>query len=229
VTLGDHNRIAAHAVLKRGTRMGDHNQVSEHAVLGGEPQDLKFDPQTVSYLVIGDHNVFREAVTVNRGSQPEQATVLGDHNFMMTTAHIGHDCKVGNHNIFANAIALAGHVTMEDRVFVSGGVMIHQFTQVGTLAMLGGNSKVTQDCLPYMITDGNPARVRGLNLVGLKRAGLSAAELKALKSAFRILFGGGSSLAEVKSQLGALDSSHARHLVRFIDNSRRGYHRQKGA
>lgn len=227
VEMGAGNRIAAHAVVKRGTRLGNGNLVAESAVLGGDPQDLKFDPHTVSYVQIGDRNVFREMVTINRGSSEGSATVLGDHNFLMCTAHIGHDCRLGSHNVLAPSAGLAGHVSMEDRVFVSGGVMIHQFTQMGTLAMLGGNSKITQDCLPYMITDGNPARVRGLNLVGLRRAGVGREDLQALKSAYRLVARLGASQDEVRSRLAELQSPYVQHLLEFIERSRRGFHRQK--
>lgn len=227
VRLGDGNRIGAHAVLKRGTRLGNANRVSEYAVLGGDPQDLKFDPRTESRVEIGDHNVLREMITINRASADNSATRLGDHNFLMCTAHIGHDCRLGSHNVLAPSSALAGHVTLEDRVFVSGGVMIHQFTQMGTLAMLGGNSKITQDCLPYVITDGNPARARGLNLVGLRRAGVGRDELRALKSAYRALCRSGGSLEEAKMQLARLESPCVRHLLAFVENSRRGFHRHK--
>ena len=160
VHLGSDNVIAAHAVVKCGTRMGDGNRVYEHAVIGGAPQHLKFtDESIVTLTEIGNDNVFREAVTINRGYIEGKATIIGDGNYLMTSAHIGHDCEVGNQNVFANASALAGHVILGEHVFVSGGVMIHQFTHVGSYAMLGGNSKITQDVLPFMITDGNPATV----------------------------------------------------------------------
>lgn len=225
-SIGDGNRILAGAVIKAGTRLGNRNVVHEHAVLGGDPQDLKFDPRQQTTLVVGDENVFREQVTVNRGSRPGGGTVLGNGNFLMATAHVGHDCHIGDRSVVVTSAGLGGHVHVEDRAFVSGGVMVHQFVRIGTLAMIGGNAKVTQDCLPYMITDGVPARVRGLNLVGLKRAGADAAALAELKQAYRILFRRGLRLEQILEALDALQGPHARHLAGFVRGSQRGFHRE---
>lgn len=226
VRLGDNNRIGAHAVLKRYTEMGDRNAVYENAVLGGDPQDLKFK-DVASYLRIGDDNVFREGVAVNRASKADMATTLGNGNFLMCTSHIGHDCQVGNHVVMAPSAGLAGHVSVGDRAFISGGVMVHQFTHIGTFAMIGGNSKITQDALPYMITDGNPARVHGLNAVGLKRAGFSREDLAALKDAYRILLARGSLLDEALRLLATINSPHVAHLIEFISNAKRSFHRAR--
>ncbi|MBI1422653.1 MAG: acyl-ACP--UDP-N-acetylglucosamine O-acyltransferase [Gammaproteobacteria bacterium] len=226
VVLGNDNVIAAHAVLKTGTRMQDRNRVYEQAVIGGAPQHVKFTDETVAtFTEIGNDNVFREGVTVNRGYIEGKATIVGDGNYLMTTAHFGHDCVVGNHNVFANSCALAGHVILGDRVFVSGGVMIHQFTHVGSYAMIGGNSKITQDVLPYMITDGNPAAVRGLNMVGLKRGGFSLDDIRALKQGYRLLFRRGSSLEANLAEMEAQDQPRISELVAFVQAADRGFHR----
>jgi UDP-N-acetylglucosamine acyltransferase len=228
VRLGDNNVIAAHAVLKVGTRLGHRNRVYEHAVIGGAPQHVKFTDESVAtHTEIGNDNVFREAVTVNRGYIEGKATIVGDGNYLMTTAHFGHDCVVGNHNVFANSCALAGHVTLGDRVFVSGGVMIHQFTHVGSYAMIGGNSKITQDVLPYMITDGNPASVRGLNLVGLKRAGFSLDDIRALKQAYRLLFRRGQALETNLVEMEALNHPLVAQMCAFVRAADRGFHRSE--
>lgn len=226
VEIGDNNRIAAHAVLKRGTRMANSNQICEHAVIGGVPQDLKFtDHSVLTHVQLGNENVLREYVTINRASKPGMATVLGNGNFLMTTAHIGHDCHIGNNNTIVVSAGLAGHVTVEDRTFISGGVMIHQFCHIGSYAMLGGNAKITQDCLPYMITDGNPATVRGLNLVGLKRAGLTSEEIRSLKEAFRILFLREKDLDVNLQALEHMTDPRIAHLVGFIKRAKRSFHR----
>lgn len=224
VIIGSDNVICPHAVIKSGTRLGNGNSVHEHAALGGMPQDLKFKPQP-TVLVIGDGNMLREYVTIHRASSAEGNTRLGDNNLLMTCSHVGHDCQVGNNVVIASSTALAGHVHIENRAFVSGGVMIHQFTQVGRYAMIGGNSKITQDVLPYFITDGVPGVVRGLNLVGLKRAGFETEDVKALKAAFRTLFREGLPLAEALSRLRVSDNAHVGHLAEFIGRSRRGFHR----
>ena len=227
VVLGDDNHIAAHAVIKTGTRIQNDNAVYEHVVLGGFPQHLGFtDPAVETWLEIGNNNVFRESVTVNRAYHEGNSTILGDNNFLMFAAHVGHDCEIGSHVTIAPASGIGGHVLIADRVFVSGGVMVHQFVKIGQYAMIGGNSKITQDVLPYMITDGNPARVRGLNLVGLKRAGFKLDDIKLLKQAYRLLFSSGS-LEVGLNALKSLDHDLSAELCRFIQQSERGFHREK--
>ena len=224
VVIGDNNLICSHAVIKSGTRMGSGNSVHDHAAIGGVPQDLKFKPQPTT-LEIGDGNMLREYVTIHRAGGAGTTTRLGNNNLLMTCSHVGHDCQLGDNIVVASSTALAGHVHIEDRAFVSGGVMIHQFTQVGCYAMIGGNSKITQDVLPFFITDGVPGVVRGLNLVGLKRAGFDSEDVKALKAAFRALFREQLSLAQALERLRASDNRHVGHLVEFISRSKRSFHR----
>jgi len=223
--LGDNNRIGAHSVIKNGSRIGHGNSIHEHVVFGGNPQDLGFkDADTFAQL--GDNNVLREFVTVNRATTKETGwTRVGNNNYFMTLCHVGHDCQLGSHIVLAPDAALGGHVHVGDRAFISGGVKIHQFSKVGCYAMIGGNSKITQDCLPYMITDGVPGKVRGLNSVGLKRAGFSAQELHNLKQAYRILFSSHRDLDVILGELEQLQSTHANHLVEFIRGSKRKFHR----
>lgn len=222
VVVGDGCSIGAHAVIKRYARMGRANRVCEHVVIGGDPQDFKFKP-CASFVEIGDNNVIREGVTIHRGSTEGAATRLGNSNFLMAYAHVAHDCSLGDHLVMANGATLGGFATIGDRVFISGGVMIHQFCRVGKLAMMGGCSKVVQDCLPFVITDGNPARARGLNVVGLKRAGIPSAEIQDLKHAFRVLLRSGAALEEALAQLAAFHSPSVAELVRFIQTSERGF------
>lgn len=222
--LGSHNQIAAHAVIKANTRMQDHNQVFEQAVIGGLPQDLGFD-NSQTYVHIGSHNVFREAVTIHRATKAGQATIIGDHCYMMAYTHFAHDCVVGNHVILANVANVGGHVHVGDRAFLAGGVVVHQFCHIGRNAMIGGNAKITQDVLPYMLVDGNPARVRGLNLVGLKRSGFSREDLRELKQAYRQLFHTGASLESQMKALAGQSNPHVRHLLQSVQQSARGFHR----
>jgi len=224
VTLGDHNQVAAHAVLKTNTRLGDNNQVFEQAVLGGLPQDLGFD-NAPTFVHIGSHNVFREAVTIHRATKAGQATMIGDHCYMMAYTHFAHDCVVGNHVILANVANVGGHVHVGDRAFLAGGVVVHQFCHIGRNAMIGGNAKITQDVLPYMLVDGNPARVRGLNLVGLKRAGFGREDLRELKMAYRQLFHPAGSLESQIEALATRANPHVQHLLHSIQSSTRGFHR----
>ncbi len=226
VELGDNNRISAHSVIKFGSRIGNDNSLHEHVVYGGPPQDLSFDQKVETFAQMGNGNVLREFVTVHRATTKESGyTRIGDKNYFMATSHIAHDCQISNNVILANDAVLAGHVRIGDRAFISGGVKIHQFTQIGAYAMIGGNSKITQDCLPYMITDGVPGTVRGLNLVGLKRAGFTTQDIRELKEAFRILFSSRRSLQTILEELEALGSKHATHLAEFIKQSKRQFHR----
>lgn len=221
VTIGSGCVLGAHAVVRAGTWMGAANRVFEGAILGGEPQDFAFDGSATE-LRIGDRNVFREGVTVSRATQSGAATVIGSDCFMMANAHIAHNCRVGDRVIVANNVSLAGYVELGDRAYLSGGVVVHQFCRVGRLAMIGGNSKVVQDCLPFVITDGHPARARGLNVVGLRRAGMGAAQLRILKQAYRLLLRSGLPREEALARLQALGDPLVDEMIGFVRGSTRG-------
>jgi UDP-N-acetylglucosamine acyltransferase len=227
VEIGEGTSIAAHAVIKRYTRLGARNRIHEHAVIGGAPQDVKFDPGCVSSAEIGNDNILREGVTVHRGSRPGSATRVGDGCFLMAQAHVAHDCIVGNQVVMANAATLGGEVVVQDRAFISGLVGVHQFCRVGRVAMVGGLSKVVQDVLPFCITDGNPARARGLNLVGLRRAGFKAADIAALKEAYRMLHQR-VPLKEAAARMRESPSEAVRELGAFIAASKRGFAHPQG-
>lgn len=205
------------------TRLGRGNRIDHGAVLGGEPQDLTFTPERARPLVIGDHNRFREGVTVSAGVKDPVGTRIGSHNYLMAQAHVGHDCRVGDHNIFANAATLAGHVELEHHVFLSGQVAVHQFCRIGAYALVGGVSGVPQDVPPFVIADGHRARVVGLNVIGLRRNGFSPAQRQTIKAVYRTIYRGGLRLAEA---LVAVEAAHpapeTREIVRFIEASRRG-------
>lgn len=224
VEIGDNCEIATHAVIKRYTKIGTRNRIFEHAVLGGEPQDVKFSGER-SYLHIGDDNLIREYCTLHRASGEDQITRVGSRNFFMIGVHIAHNCLIGDDNIFANEVALAGYIVVEDRVFLSNNVGAHQFVRMGRHAMVGGKSKIVQDVLPFFITDGNPARVRGLNSVGLKRAGFSPETRNALKRAYRILFRTKTPLEHAITELESFKDDNVAHLVNFIRTSTRGFPR----
>jgi UDP-N-acetylglucosamine acyltransferase len=221
VEIGDGCEISAHAVIKRYTRMGPRNRIAEHAVIGGEPQDLKFKGWP-SFVVIGADNVIREGVTIHRATEEGGETRIGDGNFMMAYAHIAHECQIGNQTIIANGALLSGVVSVGDRAFVSGNVAIHQFARVGRLAMVGGLARISQDCLPFMITEGSPARARGLNIVGLRRAGVPAPDVTALKKALALLRSG-VLLREAIVELEAAESALVRELAQFIREAKRGF------
>ena len=222
VKIGPDCEIGAYAVVKRFTKIGARNRIFEHAVLGGEPQDLKFRGEQ-SYLEIGDDNVIREFCTLHRANGEGETTRVGSRNFFMVGVHIAHNCQIGDDNILANEVALAGHITLEDHVFLSNNVGAHQFVRMGRYAMVGGKSKIVQDVLPFFITDGFPARVRGINSVGLRRAGFSEEARRALKDAYRMLFRSAIPIGDALRELDHVDDDNVKHLVSFIRQSTRGF------
>lgn len=221
VTIGEGCQILARVSVKTGCSLGGGNRVHEGAVLGGPPQDLSFSGQQTQ-VSIGDRNVFREGVTIHGSTRPDHPTVVGSDCFLMAYAHVAHDCRLGNGVIMANNSALGGHVEVADRAFVSGGVMVHQFSRIGRLAMVGGQSKVVQDCLPFVTSAGNPARARGLNVVGLRRAGFTVEQRMRLKRAFRLLLRSGLHRAEALESLEGLRDPLVDELVAFVRSSKRG-------
>ncbi len=187
VVIGDDCVIDAFAVIKQGTTIGSQNHIFERAILGGLPQHLRM-PEHIGDVRIGNGNTFRENTTVHRALHADQSTVIGDNNFMMVGSHIAHDCVVGNNTIFANNSMLAGHVVVEDRAYISGGVAVHQFCRVWTLAMVGGLARVTKDVPPFVTVDGSSNLVVGLNVVGLRRAGYTHSDITQLKAAYRVIY-----------------------------------------
>lgn len=223
VKIGAGTKIGSFCVIENDVTIGRECKIFTGACIGGIPQDLKY-AGAPSRVVIGDNNVIREYVTINLATTEEAKTVIGSHNLIMAYSHVAHDCLIGNHCIIANSGTLAGHVTIEDRVVVGGLVAIHQFVRIGTLAIIGGCSKVVTDIPPYSTCDGHPARFYGLNLVGLKRAGVPAESVHELKTAYRIFFQSGlnkkHALEEMKKTLKATQETD--HLISFISSSTRG-------
>lgn len=224
VEIDEGSSIAGHTTVKQYTTLGRRNRVFENAVLGGEPQDVKFGGEP-SRLVIGDDNIIREFCTLHRACGEGNQTKVGSNNFFMVGVHIAHNCTVGNENVFANEVALAGHIEVADHVFLSNNVGAHQFVRFGSYAMVGGKSKIVQDVLPFFITDGNPARARGVNSVGLRRAGFSESARRMLKQAYRILFRSSLSTSDALNELLRLQDPNVEQLIRFIRESERGFTR----
>lgn len=187
VTLGDGCRLQNHVTIDGPTAIGAGNVFYAYASIGQRSQDLKYAGEP-TYLEVGDHNTFREFCTVNRGTAPESRTVIGSHGNFLAYSHIAHDCIVGDHVIFSNNGTLAGHVTVEDHAIMGGLTAVHQFCRIGAHAITGGCSKIVQDVPPYMVADGNPAKVRAVNSVGLKRRGFSSEAVAAIKHAHRVLY-----------------------------------------
>ncbi len=221
VRVGARTRVLAHATLTGWTEIGADTVIHMGAVIGHTPQDLAFSGAE-SYVRVGDRNVIREHVQIHRGTKPGSATVIGNDNYLMTNAHVGHNCCIGNGVILTNGALLGGYVEVEDQAVVSGNCVVHQFVRVGRLAMLRGLSKTSRDVPPFCIMDGTHT-VRALNRVGLRRAGFSADQIRALQNAFSRLFRRARNLntaiAEVES--GPV-SAEVRYLVDFIRASKRG-------
>jgi UDP-N-acetylglucosamine acyltransferase len=220
VKVGPGTVIGHHAVIEGWTEIGDRNQIFPGAAIGLEPQDRKYDG-SASLVRIGDDNLIREYVTINRATGAGEATVLGSHNLLMAYVHIGHNCQIEDRVIISNSTALAGHIRVESRATISGVLGIHQFVQIGRLAMVGGMSRINRDVPPYMLVEGNPAKVRALNKVGLQRAGLateaSGQTMQVLKKAFRILYRSGLPLEQALEQLDLLsDHEPIYHLRQFL-------------
>jgi UDP-N-acetylglucosamine acyltransferase len=226
VVIGAFCRLEPYVYVKRWTTLGEHNAISAGTVLGTDPLDKHFTGER-SFLRIGDRNIIREHYTISRGTQPESATEIGDDNYIMTSGHIAHNCKIGNNTVIASCALVAGHVGVEDQAFISGGVVIHQYSKIGRLAMVGGNSRVNLDVPPFFLYTDFNARPKGLNLVGLQRAGLSQEEIGALKSAYKFLYRSGLKLKDALTRISSeLDTEHTRHLVKFIESSERGICRE---
>jgi UDP-N-acetylglucosamine acyltransferase len=225
VSLGDDVIIGAHCVVEGHTTIGKGCQLFTGAVIGSAPQDRKYQKKDKVSLSIGVNNIFREYVTVNPGTlEGGGETRIGDNNLFMACAHVAHDCQIGNDCVLANYVGLSGHVIIEDRAVIGGLSGVHQHARVGCLSMIGGCSKVNQDVAPFSLVDGNPATLRGLNIVGLKRADIPSLNQRALHSAFKILFNSGlnrtHAVLQVKSELKGVPEIHK--LLEFIQLSKRG-------
>lgn len=185
--LGDNCQIGAHAVIHGHVRMGAGNVLHPHAVLGGLPQDIGFNPQTESWLEIGDNNHFREGFTAHRATVANGVTKIGSECYFMNNSHVAHDCFVGDKTIFANNVAIGGHVEVGNNVFMGGAVVVHQFCRIGSYAIVQGTTGINMDVIPFMLIGGRPAKHYRLNTVGLRRAGIVGENYKVLSNAFRLL------------------------------------------
>jgi UDP-N-acetylglucosamine acyltransferase len=222
VVIGQGCVFEPYVYIKRWTTLGERNEISAGTVLGTDPLDKGFTGER-SYLRIGNGNKIREHYTISRGTKPESVTEIGDGNYIMTSGHIAHNAKIGNQVVIASCALVAGYVEIEDQAFISGGVVIHQFSKVGRLAMIGGNTRVNLDVPPYFLYSDFNIAPKGLNLVGLKRAGFTHSDVLVLKQAYRLLYQSGLKLEDALARIDSeCDSEHARHLVEFVRSSQRG-------
>ena len=227
VELGAHGVVGPHVYLTGLTTIGAHNTFHAGCVIGDAPQDLKYKGEPTR-LRIGDHNVFREHFTVHRSNKPDAETVIGSHNFLMANCHVGHNCQLGDHIIIGNGALLAGHAEVQDRAFISGNCLIHQFCRVGTLVMMQGGSGISQDLPPFTVAQrGN--EICGLNVIGLRRAGYTAEQRLELKRLYHALFRSGKNLSvAIKEAKKTFTSPAAKVLLDFVAGAKRGVCRDAG-
>jgi UDP-N-acetylglucosamine acyltransferase len=215
--------IGPHAVIDGDTEIGAGNHIFPGVAIGLEPQDLKYRGAN-SQVKIGNHNRIREYVTINRATGEGEVTEIGNDNLLMAYVHVAHNCQIGDRVVIANTVSLAGHVHIESDAVLGGMLGVHQFVHIGRLAMVGGMSRIDRDVPPYLLVEGNPSRVRSLNLVGLKRSGVAQLEggdvFALLKKAFRLLYRSGQPLAKALDELEGLSSDdHVQHLCQFLRSS----------
>jgi UDP-N-acetylglucosamine acyltransferase len=230
-TLGAGCIVHAHAHITRHCVLGAGVVVHPFAVIGGDPQDLGFDPTRVSGVVVGDRTVLREYVTINRATRAGTSTSVGADCFLMAASHVAHDGRVGNNVILANSVLLAGHVEVGDRAFIGGGAAMHQFCRIGAGAMIGGLSRITRDVAPFVMASERD-EVAGLNVVGLRRRGLPATTLAEIKAAYRTVFAPTGNLRERAREAlasGDYPSAEATLFLRFFEGGKRGFVRPERA
>jgi UDP-N-acetylglucosamine acyltransferase len=216
--------VAPHAVIKGPSRIGENNSIYQFASLGDDPQDKKYKGE-VTRLEVGNGNVFREYVSINRGTaQDRGVTRVGDDNWVMAYAHIAHDCQVGNGTVFANNASLAGHVTVEDFAVLGGFTLVHQFCAIGAYAFASFGSVISKDVPPYVMVSGNPARPHGVNTEGLRRHGFGKESNERLRRAYKLLYRSGLTLEEALQQLrsAAREWPELARLVDFLVCQTRG-------
>ena len=228
VEIGEDTIVGPHVVITGWTKIGRECHIYQGASIGEEPQDLKFKGEK-SYTSIGDRTVIREGTTIHRATGEGEETRIGNDCLLMALTHVAHNCVIGNRVIMSNVASLAGHAVVEDRAVIGGMTGVHQFVKIGRNAMIGGMSRLTQDVVPYTIVAGQPAKVAGLNSVGISRAGIELSARRSLKQAYRILYRSGLSLqkaVEIIEQEVA-PCEEVDHLLRFLRNADRGICRER--
>lgn len=223
VTLGEGCTLHNHVTIAGPTTIGEGNEFYPYSSIGQRSQDLKYEAEP-TYLEIGDRNTFREFVTIHRATAPNGVTRIGSHGNFLAYAHIAHDCIVGDHVIFSNNGTLAGHVVVADHAVIGGLSGVHQFCRIGAHAIVGGCTKIVQDVPPFMIADGNPAEIRGVNFVGLERRGFAAEAIRELREAYKLIYRSNLNTSQGLEALRAqfASSELVTHLAEFIATSERG-------
>ncbi len=220
--IGSDNKIMANTYVAKGTTIGDNNEIHFGALIGHTPQDLAYKNEE-TFTKIGDQNVIREYVTIHRGTKTGTSTIIGNQNFLMANVHIAHNCTLGNQIIMVNLASLTGYCAVEDQAFISGMTGFHQFSKIGKLAMVSALSAVNKDIPPFMICGGRPGVIQGINVVGMRRAGISQAVRSEVKESYRYLYRLGLNVTQALKEIeGKFSSPEVKHLLDFIKTSERG-------
>ncbi|MDR1384535.1 MAG: acyl-ACP--UDP-N-acetylglucosamine O-acyltransferase [Planctomycetaceae bacterium] len=226
VEIGDGTVLEARVSIKEGTIVGENNHFCEGAVIGGLPQHVAV-PEECGALIIGSENMFRENVTIHRALKESNATIIGDNNLLMVNSHVAHDCRLGDNIVMANNVMIAGHVTIGNKANISGAVGVHQFCRIGEYAMVGGQSHIAQDVPPFVTVDGLTSNIVGLNMIGLRRGGFAAEDVKQLKEAYHIIFRSELAWRDI---LKTLEERYTKgavvELTRFLTTTSRGILRE---
>ena len=225
--LGADCEIHPYAIVKRWAILGDRVTVHPFAVVGGDPQDLKFDRRSESWVKVGSETRIRESVTINRATHSGDTTVVGEDCLLMACCHVAHDCTVGRQVVIANAVLLAGHVTVGDHAILGGASAYHQFVRVGESSMVGGGSRITLDVPPFVLV-AERDELAGLNLIGLRRRGFSREAIRELKEAFRTVYGTPGNIRAIAAHLTAgetITTAEARRFLEFFGGGQRGFAR----
>lgn len=230
VEIGEGTRIDAHAVISKHTIMGKNNHIHSHAVVGGDPQDLSYRGE-VTWLKMGDGNIVREFVTINRGSAKSGTTTIGNKNCFLSYSHVAHDAHIGNEVLFVNNASIAGHVTVDDFAIIGAYSAVHQFTHIGAYSFLVHAAQVSHDIPPFMLVKGTPGIPIALNVVGLRRRGFSPETMSGLKKAYKIMYRQGIPLKELEAQLAALacETPEIQLIIDLMKNSKRGIVRKQAS
>jgi UDP-N-acetylglucosamine acyltransferase len=226
VRIGRGNRLENNVTLMGRVTLGQHNHLFPGVVIGGHPQDVTYRG-TDTQVIVGDHNVIREAVTINRATEKEEGvTIVGNHNFLMAGSHVAHDCRLGDHIIIANATLLAGHVRIHDRASLSGAVAVHHYATIGSYSFTAPISRVLHDVPPYMLCEGQPARPRCINVVALKRNDFPAETIHCLAEAHRLIYRAKVGLDHAREILRSNDQlvPHVNALLSFVQDQQEGKH-----
>jgi UDP-N-acetylglucosamine acyltransferase len=222
VIIGNGTSVLAHAYIAGGTTIGKDCEIHMGAVVGHAPQHLKYKGEK-TFLKIGDRNILREYCSVHRGFEEGSSTLIGDDNLFMGFSHIAHDCRIGNNTVVCNGALVAGHVRVDDKAFISGNVTIHQFVRIGSLAMIGGLARVNKDVVPYTLIEGD-SETCSLNIVGIRRSGISSEAAAQIKQIYRLLYRSGLNVTQALKEISKLvfSAEEARGMVDFVKNSERG-------